>query len=69
MRKNPGMSDGGVGQHAFEVFLDDGHQVAEGHGDRRKDDQSDGEVIAGALGQDRQAQEQGLPRRPWRRWR
>ena len=53
------MGDGGVGQHALDVFLDDGHQVAQGHGDRGEDDQGDGKVIAGAVGQDRQAQEQG----------
>ena len=53
------MGDGGVGQHALKIFLDDGHQVAQGHGDHGEDDQGDGEVIAGAVAQDRQAQQQG----------
>ena len=40
------MGDGRVGQHAFEIFLNNGHQIAQGHGDDGQEDQDLGEVIA-----------------------
>ena len=54
--KVTGVGDGGVGQHALEVFLDDGHQVAQGHGGDGKNHQGLGEAVTVADAQGGKAQ-------------
>ena len=35
----PGMGDTGIGQQAFKVFLNQGRQISEGHGNSGQEDQ------------------------------